>query len=50
MHYVHKKARCEPEIATFKTKTPFSPGLLFKLAGKNWIEGNLVPLVFNIVN
>ena len=21
MHYVHKKARCEPEIATFRTKT-----------------------------
>ena len=21
MHYVHKKARCEPEIATFSTKT-----------------------------
>ena len=22
MHYVHKKARCGPEIATFRTKTP----------------------------
>ena len=21
MHYVHKKTTCEPEIATFKTKT-----------------------------
>ena len=21
MHYVHKKARCDPEIATFRTKT-----------------------------
>ena len=21
MHYVHKKARCGPEIATFRTKT-----------------------------
>ena len=21
MHYVHKKARCESEIATFRTKT-----------------------------
>ena len=21
MHYAHKKARCEPEIATFRTKT-----------------------------
>ena len=23
MHYVHKKARCGPEMATFRTKTPY---------------------------
>ena len=32
MHYVHKKARCEPEIATFRTKTlRFPPGYTFKI-------------------
>ena len=33
MHYVHKKARCDPEIATFRTKNyPFLPGLRL-----NWL-------------
>ena len=50
MHYVHKKARCGPEIATFRTKnSPFSSGYTFKLAGKNRIEGDPAPLAFNIV-
>ena len=36
MHYVHKKARCDPEIATFRTKTIyFFQVFTFKLAGKH---------------
>ena len=49
MHYVHKKARCGPEIVTFRSKSLFFPGYTFKLAGKNWIEGDLAPLIINIV-
>ena len=35
MHYVHKKTRCGPKIATFGTKTPILPDYTFKLAGKS---------------
>ena len=34
MHYVHKKARCEPEIATFMTKTLH----FFQVVHLNWLE------------
>ena len=33
MHYVHKKARCGPEIATFKTKTLH----FFRVIRLNWL-------------
>ena len=34
MHYVHKKAGCGPEIATFRTKTPrFS-----RVIRLNWLQ------------
>ena len=33
MHYVHKKATCEPEIATFRTKTLH----LFRVIRLNWL-------------
>ena len=33
MHYVHKKARCGPEIATFRTKTPH----FFRVIRLNWL-------------
>ena len=33
MHYVHKKARCEPEIATFMTKTLH----FFRVIRLNWL-------------
>ena len=33
MHYVHKKARCEPEIATFWTKTIH----FFRVIRLNWL-------------
>ena len=32
MHYVQKKARCEPEIATFRTKTLH----FFRVIRLNW--------------
>ena len=32
MHYIHKKARCEPEIATFRTKTLH----FFRVIRLNW--------------
>ena len=34
MHYVHKKARCGPEIATFKTKTLHFLWVIVRL---NWL-------------
>ena len=34
MHYVHKKARCEPEIATFRTKTIH----FFRVIRLNWLS------------
>ena len=34
MHYVHKKARCGPEIAIFKTKTLH----FFRVVRLNWLE------------
>ena len=34
MHYVHKKARCEPEIATFRTKTLH----FLRVIRLNWLE------------
>ena len=34
MHYVHKKARCGPEIATFGTKTLH----FFRVTRLNWLE------------
>ena len=34
MHYVHKKARCEPEIATSMTKTLH----FFRVVRLNWME------------
>ena len=33
----------------FDKNSPFLPGYTFKLAGKNWIEGDPEPLVFHIV-
>ena len=33
MHYVHKKARCGPEIATFSTKTLH----FFQVVRLNWL-------------
>ena len=33
----------------FDKNSPFLPGCTFKLAGKNWIEGDPEPLVFHIV-
>ena len=33
MHYVHKKARCGPEIATFSTKTLH----FFRVVRLNWL-------------
>ena len=33
MHYVHKKARCGPEIATFETKTLH----FLRVIGLNWL-------------
>ena len=33
MHYVHKKARCGPEIATFLTKTLH----FFRVVRLNWL-------------
>ena len=35
MHYVYKKTRCDPEIATFRTKLSISSRFTFKMAGKN---------------
>ena len=40
MHYVHKKARCDPEIATFwKKNYPFPPGLRLNLLAKIDLRG-----------
>ena len=33
MHYVHKKARCGPEISTFLTKTLH----IFRVVRLNWL-------------
>ena len=33
MHYIYKKARCGPEIATFRTKTPH----FFRVKRLNWL-------------
>ena len=33
MHYVHKKARCGPEMATFRTKTLH----FFRVIRLNWL-------------
>ena len=33
MHYVHKKARCGPEIATFRTKTFY----FLRVIRLNWL-------------
>ena len=33
MHYIHKKARCGPEIATFRTKTLHC----FRVIRLNWL-------------
>ena len=50
MHYVHKKARCGPEIATFRTKTP----RFLRVIRLNWLakidfRGTRSPWFFNIV-
>ena len=50
MHYVHKKARCGPEIATFRTKTLH----FFRVICLNWLttielRGGPGTLVFNSV-
>ena len=38
MHYVHKKARCGPKIAIYRTKTfNFFLGDTFKFADNDWI-------------
>ena len=43
MHYVHKKARCDPEIATFRMKISISSRFTFKLAGKTDLRGSRGP-------
>ena len=49
MHYVHKKARCGPDILTFRTKTLH----FFQVIRLNWLAAIELrgpgALVFNIV-
>ena len=39
LHYVHKKFRWGPEVATFRTKNLISPWLYLSIGWKNWIKG-----------
>ena len=44
MHYVHKKARCDPEIATFKDENyPFLPDLRLNWLAKIDFRGSRGP-------
>ena len=49
MHYLHKKARCDPEIATFRTKTIHFFQVYVYIGWQKLILGVPGPLVFNIV-